>query len=128
MKKDAIWEWNITIWVMTYLLPLRKNTKLVVATVGGGFQVGEPPAIMLFVTEEKEEEGEDAKKINEYSWNCGVICVTGVQRAFLLARETSSHDRDDMSVPGRFGIQCMSVKKHAPYHRNHHVTRQFGFS
>lgn len=51
MKKDAIWEWNITIWVMTYLLPLRKNTKLVVATVGGGFQVGEPPAIMLFVTE-----------------------------------------------------------------------------
>jgi len=52
---------------MTYLLPLRKNTKLVVATVGGGFQVGEPPAIMLFVTEEKEEEGEDAKKINEYS-------------------------------------------------------------
>jgi hypothetical protein len=52
---------------MAYLLPLRTHRKLVVAPVGGGFLVGKPPAIMLFVTEEKRGKGETRRKINEYN-------------------------------------------------------------
>jgi hypothetical protein len=53
---------------MTYLLPLETNTKLVVATVGGGFPVGKPPCHHVICHRVKRGgKRKDAKKINEYS-------------------------------------------------------------
>jgi hypothetical protein len=104
--------------------PFRTQRKLVVVTVGGDFRTGKPspphkPPCYLSPRKKRKVKGRTRRKINEYSWNCGVICVTGVRRVFLLAtkREAWAHDQRLRVGPQASQKSCLSAGNQESYHR-----------